>query len=103
MLGLIIFSEKLPPLWWVGAAGLVVGNVVIGARKEEGDEGKARKGGDGVSEGEGVPLVREGEGGEGYRDEEEDEETVVVDDDLLDLDGEVRSPKGGKQGPNEIR
>lgn len=99
MLGLMIFSEKLPPLWWVGAAGLVVGNVVIGARKEEGDEGKGRKGGDG----EGVPLVREGEGGEGYRDDEEDSETVVVDDDLLDLDGEARDGKGGRPGLSESR
>ncbi|KAI1470495.1 uncharacterized protein F4812DRAFT_417823 [Daldinia caldariorum] len=30
LLGLAIFSESLPPLWWVGAALLVAGNVVIG-------------------------------------------------------------------------
>lgn len=34
LLGLVIFSESLPPLWWVGAAMLVAGNVIIG-RKEE--------------------------------------------------------------------
>jgi len=37
ILGFAIFSEALPPLWWVGAAMLVAGNVVIG-RKEEGDK-----------------------------------------------------------------
>ncbi|CAK7262904.1 hypothetical protein SEPCBS57363_000288 [Sporothrix epigloea] len=35
LLGLVIFSESLPPLWWAGAALLVAGNVVIG-RKDEG-------------------------------------------------------------------
>lgn len=39
LLGLAIFRESLPPLWWVGAALLVVGNVVIG-RREEGEEEK---------------------------------------------------------------
>ena len=42
--GWMVFGEKLPGLWWVGAAGLVVGNVVIGRRDEDGDvtsKGKA--------------------------------------------------------------
>ncbi|KAI9679464.1 MAG: hypothetical protein M1817_005486 [Caeruleum heppii] len=34
-LGLAIFSESLPPLWWLGAALLVAGNVIIGRREEE--------------------------------------------------------------------
>ncbi|PSR80653.1 hypothetical protein BD289DRAFT_373653 [Coniella lustricola] len=38
VLGLIIFSESLPPLWWAGAALLVVGNVIIGS-KDEGSNG----------------------------------------------------------------
>lgn len=41
LLGLVIFSESLPPLWWVGAGALVVGNVIIGRRIEGSDEGKA--------------------------------------------------------------
>lgn len=42
LLGLIIFSESLPPLWWVGAAMLVAGNVIIGrGKQEEGDEAAA--------------------------------------------------------------
>ncbi|KAM4064661.1 pyridoxamine phosphate oxidase [Hirsutella rhossiliensis] len=34
LLGLVIFSEALPPLWWAGAALLVAGNVVIGSKVE---------------------------------------------------------------------
>lgn len=34
MLGFLIFSESLPPLWWVGAALLVAGNVIIGSQDE---------------------------------------------------------------------
>ena len=34
----LIFSENLPGLWWVGAAMLVAGSVIVG-RREEG-EGK---------------------------------------------------------------
>ncbi|KAM3509110.1 hypothetical protein MY11210_006449 [Beauveria gryllotalpidicola] len=37
MLGIVVFSETLPPLWWAGAALLVVGNVITG-RKNDGDE-----------------------------------------------------------------
>ena len=45
VLGFAIFSESLPPLWWAGAALLVVGNVIIG-RKVEGAERTGDKGGD---------------------------------------------------------
>ncbi|RYP68319.1 hypothetical protein DL769_005543 [Monosporascus sp. CRB-8-3] len=38
LLGLLIFAESLPPLWWLGAAMLVAGNVIIG-RKDEGTKG----------------------------------------------------------------
>ena len=38
-LGLVIFRESLPPLWFLGAAMLIVGNVIIGRREEgEGDK-----------------------------------------------------------------
>jgi drug/metabolite transporter (DMT)-like permease len=43
ILGWMIFSESLPPLWFVGAALLVVGNVIIG-RRDEGEE--KQKGGE---------------------------------------------------------
>ncbi|KAK3318676.1 hypothetical protein B0H66DRAFT_516997 [Apodospora peruviana] len=35
ILGFAIFSESLPPLWWLGAAMLIAGNLIIG-RKDEG-------------------------------------------------------------------
>lgn len=38
LLGLLIFSEALPPLWWAGAALLVAGNVVVGRQDEVKDE-----------------------------------------------------------------
>ncbi len=37
VLGWLIFAERLPPLWWLGASLLAAGNVVIG-RREEGEE-----------------------------------------------------------------
>ncbi|KAL2754379.1 hypothetical protein ACRALDRAFT_1070184 [Sodiomyces alcalophilus JCM 7366] len=36
-LGLVIFAESLPPLWWLGAALLVAGNVIVGRKDEAGD------------------------------------------------------------------
>ena len=55
LLGVAVFSEALPPLWWAGAALLVAGNVILGrdaadsedadgARGEEGGEGEAGRG-----------------------------------------------------------
>lgn len=35
VLGFLIFTESLPPLWWVGAALLVAGNVIISRREEK--------------------------------------------------------------------
>lgn len=35
ILGLVIFSESLPPLWFLGAGLLVAGNVIIGRREEK--------------------------------------------------------------------
>ena len=58
--GWIVFGEKLPGLWWVGAAGLVVGNVVIGRRDEEGDNPAVTK--------DASDMVVEEERREGYRD-----------------------------------
>ena len=70
-----MFGEHLNGLWWVGAGGLVVGNVVIGRRGEEeekveGEEEERREGyrdeereeGEGISDGVTVELV-EGRGG----------------------------------------
>lgn len=34
-LGALVFSETLPGLWWLGAAMLVAGSVIIGRREEK--------------------------------------------------------------------
>lgn len=65
LLGLVVFGERLPPLWWVGAGLLAAGNVVIGRREEEGEKlGLERDDdvggrGEGGGDGEGVPLMRD--------------------------------------------
>lgn len=67
VMGWMVFGESLPGLWWVGAGGLVVGNVVIGRRDEEGDVGFTNMG-------EGMVGDTEGEG---YRDREGGEDVDV--------------------------
>ncbi|KAI9794366.1 MAG: hypothetical protein M1816_005435 [Peltula sp. TS41687] len=86
MLGFLVFREKLPPLWWAGAALLVGGNVIIGRRAEKAGEvkiGDGGGGGDHAAPGttgragvvEEVPLIEVGEGdGDGDGDEEDEHE-----------------------------
>jgi hypothetical protein len=92
VLGFLIFSESLPPLWWAGAALLVAGNVIIGRREEkdsadphaEAHVSAAENGGRaGAEEGEGllsesVELVDESEASALKKTPEEE-------DDILDL------------------
>jgi drug/metabolite transporter (DMT)-like permease len=78
LLGFAIFSESLPPLWWLGAALLVAGNVIIGRKDEGGSTGDA---GTDVSEQEetaerGALLPEE-------KSDDEDEDVPL----LGDLDG----------------
>lgn len=58
VLGLVIFSESLPALWWLGAAMLVAGSVIIGRREEGKDVGAA-----GTVGAEGVVLAGTGASG----------------------------------------
>ncbi|GAB7346756.1 hypothetical protein MBLNU459_g1860t1 [Dothideomycetes sp. NU459] len=55
VLGALIFSESLPGLWWLGAAMLVAGSVIIGRREEGKDAGNAGTAG-------AEPRVAAGEG-----------------------------------------
>ena len=68
-LGVVVFSEALPPLWWVGAAMLVAGNVILGRDAASSEDDSA--GGDAQE------VEREGEGddevGRGLLVESEDE------------------------------
>ncbi|KAM0298017.1 hypothetical protein ACHAPM_009301 [Fusarium culmorum] len=71
VLGALIFSEVLPPLWWAGAALLVAGNVIVGRKDETKDAGAAA-----VAEGPSyVPIPTEDEE-EQRRDEDEDEDII---------------------------
>ncbi|KAG4030617.1 hypothetical protein MFRU_011g00750 [Monilinia fructicola] len=84
VLGFIIFSESLPPLWFLGAALLVAGNVIIGRREEE-EKGDGN--GHDVENGEGrARSGSEGEEREGLLGEElELSGGIVEDEDVLDL------------------
>lgn len=91
VLGFIIFSESLPPLWFLGAAMLVAGNVIIGRREEEEKGGSS---GNYIENEEGRRRSSEGEEREELLGEELELGGVVVDvedernkrdDDVLDL------------------
>jgi drug/metabolite transporter (DMT)-like permease len=79
ILGLAIFSEALPPLWWLGAAMLVAGNVIIGSK----DEGKseAANGEDeaGVPTSGGEGAVPAGRGSRGRVDGADEEDAKIGD------------------------
>jgi hypothetical protein len=68
VLGALIFSEKLPGVWWLGAAMLVAGSVIIGMREETEIKGVV------ASTGEAPLLDRNGAANnDDFRDEDEDE------------------------------
>ncbi|KAK7409542.1 hypothetical protein QQX98_008262 [Neonectria punicea] len=69
LLGFVIFSEALPPMWWAGAALLVAGNVVVGRKDESKDVPPAE---DGY-----VPVLGEHQEVLGRQDDE--------DEDVIDL------------------
>lgn len=76
--GFLIFSESLPPLWWVGAALLVAGNVIIGSKDESGES----------ENGEGATVLPVGLDGLGsYEDVPQAED--VVDPELKNEDEDI--------------
>lgn len=84
LLGLIIFSESLPPLWWVGAALLVAGNVIIGSQ-DESDKPKNDEpspGQDGLGSYQDFPLSQDASTGvldsESVALKDEDEDVVEL-------------------------
>ncbi|KAI1209576.1 uncharacterized protein F4807DRAFT_427220 [Annulohypoxylon truncatum] len=68
LLGLLIFAEALPPLWWVGAAMLVAGNVIIGRETKE--ESSGTEAGAGAEEVEFRDAADDGDNGNGNDDYE---------------------------------
>lgn len=101
ILGWMIFSESLPPLWFVGAALLVAGNVIIG-RREDGEE--KQKGGEQERAENGEAGNEEAESllSEELDDlnESELERKKREEDDVLQLDLEEES--NGRNGGNLI-
>ncbi|KAL9113082.1 MAG: hypothetical protein Q9227_002694 [Pyrenula ochraceoflavens] len=100
--GAVVFGEKLPGWWWVGAGCLVVGNVVIG--RERGEEGKGKKGVAVV--GDGSAVGGPGERGRRERGEREgllgeEGDGVEGEGDIIDLDGERVGVSDGVEGGDE--
>jgi len=83
ILGFVIFSEALPPLWWLGAAMLAAGNVIAG-RKDEGSN-------PGVNEADSGSSESRAEGGQSaYEPVPQSDSTAPGtkedDEDILDLE-----------------
>ena len=103
VLGFAIFSEALPPLWWLGASMLVAGNVIIG-RKDEGGgaKGEGERDDDAASVTSAISLAEDGLGDHDlHRHPDYDEDVPQLgevfpppekedsgDEDLLDLGAE---------------
>lgn len=83
ILGLAIFAEALPPLWWVGAALLVAGNVIIG-RKDENENGDAdadaERNGERAERDEGEESVEAAERGALSPEFKDDEDVALLGD-----------------------
>ncbi|CAE7200538.1 hypothetical protein CFE70_008086 [Pyrenophora teres f. teres 0-1] len=74
VLSFFIFRESLPGLWWLGAAMLVAGSVIIGMREETEKKSVV------ATTGEAPLLDRDADAGtDGYRDEDEGEDIVELD------------------------
>ncbi|KAB5532591.1 hypothetical protein GE09DRAFT_1227773 [Coniochaeta sp. 2T2.1] len=115
VLGFAIFSESLPPLWWLGAAMLVAGNVIIGGK----DESASSDGVDGSSNDRGTVVGAEfrddvADGQRGTSDEEAEEglgayrdaDAATVDQLLarqLEKEDEEDVPHLGELGDSERR
>lgn len=69
LLGVAVFSEALPPLWWAGAALLVAGNVILG-RDTASDDGAGSDERGEEREGEGDASTGLLEGDESERESE---------------------------------
>lgn len=65
----LVFGESLPGLWWLGAAMLVAGSVIVGMREEEEKDGGVVPGEGDV--GEGPLLTARGEANEAFTDEDD--------------------------------
>ncbi|KAI0813798.1 hypothetical protein GGR55DRAFT_676730 [Xylaria sp. FL0064] len=84
LLGLAIFAESLPPLWWAGATLLVAGNVILG--RKDGDSDGIGAEADAHAQQEGAEAAERGQGVAslpGLKEQDEIDEDVPL---LGDLD-----------------
>ncbi|KAI1277968.1 hypothetical protein F5Y07DRAFT_398113 [Xylaria sp. FL0933] len=84
LLGLAIFAESLPPLWWAGATLLVAGNVILG--RKDGESGGIDAEADAHAQHEGAEAAERGQGVAslpGLKEQDEIDEDVPL---LGDLD-----------------
>jgi hypothetical protein len=99
VLGWMIFSESLPPLWFVGAALLVAGNVIIGRREEGEEKGKGDeqvRAESGEARGEEADVLLVGEELDDLVDLEDERKKREEEDVLqLDLEEENHGRRGG--------
>lgn len=82
VLGALIFSESLPGLWWLGAAFLVAGSVIIGSRDEGNKAAEVTTGNE--------PLL-DGNDRDGFNDSDEETQEDLELDSVKDLDTEELS------------
>lgn len=86
-LGLAIFSESLPPLWWLGAALLVAGNVIIGRKDEgEGNTDRAISEPAAVAQSRGISPVTDISLEGSIRSDESGDEDVALIGDVIETD-----------------
>jgi hypothetical protein len=95
LLGLLIFSESLPPLWFLGAALLVAGNVIIGRR----DEGEDKSGNDGDEE---HSRAENGEGRYADGQGEGDERAGLIEAEDVELGEDLEIERKRKQDEDDI-
>lgn len=93
VLSFFIFTESLPPLWWLGATLLVAGNVIIG-RREEKDTGVL---GPTAAVGEGE-LQRGGEEAEGLLGAAGGEEEIGLEE---SVEGGLKRGVGGRNSDDD--
>jgi hypothetical protein len=83
VLGALIFSESLPGLWWLGAAFLVAGSVIIGSR-EEGNKA-------GVEATTGIEPLLDSHDRDGFNDSDEETQDDLELNSVKDLHNEETS------------
>ncbi|KAF4542230.1 Transcription initiation factor iia small subunit [Lasiodiplodia theobromae] len=96
ILGALIFGESLPGLWWLGAAMMIAGSVIIGKREEKTLKGTAAAAGaEGLVVGSGSEEERVG-----FLDNPERAEEEADDDDAVEL---ATVPEVGSEDESEWR